>query len=270
MNKLTITAENAEYQIIESLKTNRTKRAKHGEIFIEGIESIKQAVAASVPLTRIITANYAGLSGWAKDLVSANSSATVIEMAEPLYRKICDRSDPAELVVTAGIRPLALADVRLREKPFVLVFDRPSDHGNFGSILRSANSFNVDAVFVIGHGIDWHDPKVIRSSLGSVFHTQIVPVPSMNDFFLWIADQKKRNGIVLVGTDSTGTVSLPDNPLSRPIALVLGNEAKGMSVAIKDLCDYIVSIPISGAVNSLNVSCAGSIFLWDVYRNSGI
>lgn len=270
MNKLAITAENAEYQIIESLKTNRTKRAKHGEVFIEGIESIKQAVAASVPLTRIITANYAGLSGWAKDLVSANSSATVIEMAEPLYRKICDRSDPAELVVTAGIRPLALADVRLREKPFVLVFDRPSDHGNFGSILRSANSFNVDAVFVIGHGIDWHDPKVIRSSLGSVFHTQIVPVPSMNDFSLWIADQKKRNGIVLVGTDSTGTVSLPDNPLSRPIALVLGNEAKGMSVAIKDLCDYIVSIPISGAVNSLNVSCAGSIFLWDVYRNSRI
>ena len=224
MNKLTITVENAEYQIIESLKTNRTKRAKHGEIFIEGIESIKQAVAASVPLTRIITANYAGLSGWAKDLVVANSSATVIEMAEPLYRKICDRSDPAELVVTAGIRPLALADVRLREKPFVLVFDRPSDHGNFGSILRSANSFNVDAVFVIGHGIDWHDPGNPLKPGKCVSYTNCTC--TFNErFFLWIADQKSGTGLSW-SDHSTGTVSLPDNPL-RPIALVLGNESQG-------------------------------------------
>jgi TrmH family RNA methyltransferase len=63
-------------------------------------------------------------------------------------------------------------------------------------------------------------------------------------------------------------VSLLRHPLIKPIAVVLGNEAKGMSVALKNLCDYIVSIPVSGAVNSLNVACAGSIILWDVYKNS--
>jgi len=51
------------------------------------------------------------------------------------------------------------------------------------------------------------------------------------------------------------------------IALILGNEAKGMSVALKELCDQLVRIPITGAVNSLNVACAGSILLWDIYRN---
>jgi TrmH family RNA methyltransferase len=161
-----------------------------------------------------------------------------------------------------------LAELSLPEKPFVLIFDRPSDHGNFGSILRSANSFNVDAIFVIGHTIDYYDPKVIRSSLGSIFHSKIVHIQSMQELEAWIAQQKQQNGLQVVGTDSTGSVSITDRKLETPLALVLGNEAKGISVALKNTCDFVVSIPISGAVNSLNVACAGSILLWDVYKNS--
>ncbi len=74
---------------------------------------------------------------------------------------------------------LSLNDFNVPEKPFILVFDRPSDRGNFGSLIRSANSFGVDAIFVVGHGIDACDPKVIRSSLGSIFHSQIVYIDSM-------------------------------------------------------------------------------------------
>jgi TrmH family RNA methyltransferase len=125
----------------------------------------------------------------------------------------------------------------------------------------------VDAVFVVGHAIDWYDPKVIRASLGAVFHTPIVQVQSMQALKDWIAQQKRRNDIHIVGTDSTGSDSLADVVLRRPVALILGNEAKGMSVALKEVCDQLVRIPISGAVNSLNVACAGSILLWDIYRN---
>ena len=268
MNYLKITAENAEFQIIESLKTNRTKRLKHREIFIEGIESIKQAVNARVEFTRIITIDTQILSGWAKQLITNNKNVKVIEMSELLYKKLCDREEPSEIIATAKLNYLSLDRTVLSNKPFVLMFDRPSDHGNFGSIIRSANSFNVDAIFIIGHGIDYYDPKVIRSSLGSVFHTQIVNIESMGQLIAWIKNQKKESNIQIVGTDSTGTVSLIDNELKRPIALILGNEAKGMSVGLKEICDFITKIPITGNVNSLNVSCAGSIFLWDIYRNS--
>ena len=181
MNYLKITAENAEFQIIESLKTNRTKRLKHREIFIEGIESIKQAVNARVEFTRIITIDTQILSGWAKQLITNNKNVKVIEMSELLYKKLCDREEPSEIIATAKLNYLSLDRTVLSNKPFVLMFDRPSDHGNFGSIIRSANSFNVDAIFIIGHGIDYYDPKVIRSSLGSVFHTQIVNIESMGN-----------------------------------------------------------------------------------------
>lgn len=268
MPKLTISVENAEYQIIQSLKMNRTKRHKAKEVFVEGIESIKQVVSAGLEITRIITPDLEQLSGWSKDLLRGNPKARLIEMDFDLYKSICDRDEPSEIVITAKVDFLNLSDLRLPAKPFVLVFDRPSDMGNLGSIVRSANSFGVDAILLIGHGVDVYDPKVIRSSLGSVFHSRIVNVQSMPEFEAWIAEQKKKSDLKIVGTDSTGDVSLLDHPLTKPIAVVLGNEAKGMSVALKTLCDHVVSIPVEGAVNSLNVASAGSIILWDVYKNS--
>jgi len=132
MNILKISSENAEYQIIESLKTNRTKRSKHKEIFIEGIESIKQAVLANIELTRIITVDMNKVSGWAKQLISNCNSSKIIEMSDLLYKKLCDREEPTEIVVTAKINPITLDKVLFSKKPFVLIFDRPSDHGNFG------------------------------------------------------------------------------------------------------------------------------------------
>lgn len=267
MPNLIISTENAEYQIIQALKLNRTKRHKAKEVFIEGIESIKQAVGAGLEITRIIATDVEKLSSWSKDLIHSNRQTKIISMTFDLYKSICDREEPSEIVITAKVAPLSLQDLSLPAKPFVLVFDRPSDYGNLGALIRSANSFGVDAVLITGHSVDMYDPKVIRSSLGSIFYSKVVAVESMQEFESWITEQKKINNIRLVGTDSTGSASLLTHKLTRPIAVVLGNEAKGMSVALKNMCDTVISIPLTGAVNSLNVACAGSIILWDVYKN---
>ena len=267
MKKLSISTKNSEFQIIQALKLNRVKRNRSNEVFVEGIESIKQIITAGVEITRIIVHDQKRLSNWGSNLIE-NCQTTVIEMDFELYKELCDREEPSEMLVTAKIKPLSLEKLSLPENPFVLIFDRPSDHGNLGSIIRSANSFNVDAIFILGHTIDIYDPKVIRSSLGSIFHSRIIHIQSMQELEDWIKDQKHKNNISIVGTDSTGDVSLAERELRKPIALVLGNEAKGMSVALKNLCDFIISIPMSGSVNSLNVASAGSILLWDVYKNS--
>lgn len=266
MKKRFISVRNAEFQIIQSLKHNRAKRHQLEEIFVEGIESIKQAISAGIEITRIVVYDEAGLSDWGKALIRT-SKAQLIVMTFDLYKELCDRSEPSELLITAKVAPVRLEELNLPDQPVVLIFDRPSDHGNFGSLIRSANAFDVDAVFVVGHGIDWYEPKVIRASLGAVFHTAIVQIQSMQALKDWIAQEKARNNIRIVGADSTGNDSLVDVALHRPVALILGNEAKGMSVALKEVCDQLVRIPISGVVNSLNVACAGSILLWDIYRN---
>jgi TrmH family RNA methyltransferase len=268
MNRIIINTENDEYQIIESLKLNRAKRAKAHEIFIEGIESIKQALKANLEITRIITAQNIVLSDWAKGLIAGEGKARFIEMPGNLYQKLCDRQEPSEMLVTARIKLLKLNELQLPAKPFLLLFDRPGDTGNLGSVIRSANAFGADALLVLGHAIDVYDPKTIRASLGSVFHTKIALVESFAGLEAFIQSEKTRCGIKIYGTDTSGDISLKDAVLQRPVMVALGNEAKGISVALKSICDRIVGIPIAGQVNSLNVASAASIFMWEVHKNS--
>lgn len=263
-----IRSENDEFQIIRSLKLNRAKRNRFGEIFIEGIESIKQAVRADLEITRIITGNIGKLSKWGKEFLAKNEKSAVIELREDLYSGLCDRGDPSELLITAKKKTFTLDDIVAADEPFILLLDRPSDCGNLGSLIRSANSFQVDAIFITGHAVDMYDPKVIRSSLGTVFHSKIVNLQSTDELKNWIDKKKRRTEIQIIGTDSSGGSSLENVRLKKPIVLILGNEAKGMSLALKELCGHVIKIPTAGDANSLNVACAGTVFLWEVYKNS--
>ena len=261
-------SKNAEYQIIESLKQNRAKRNKHHEVFVEGIECIKQVINSNKEITRIIIKDIHSLSNWGKNVIKQYKDAKIIEMSDKLYSELTDKTDPSEMLITTKIKPNTLGDITA-ENPFLIVFDRPGDYGNLGSIIRSANAFNADGIFIIGHGVDVYEPKVIRASLGSIFFTKIITIESMEIFEEYIKNQKKKNNMNIIGTDSLGTVSIKDCTLKRPIMVIIGNEAKGMSVKLKEICDKIIKIPMEGNVNSLNVSCAASIVMWEVYKMEG-
>jgi TrmH family RNA methyltransferase len=266
-----VTTENGEFQIIQALKLSRSKRAERDEIFIEGIQAVKMAVKAGLELTRIISAGSGApeLSPWGRDLIRGNPGAAVLAMAAPLYRKLCDRREPLELLVTAKKKTADLGRLKLPRDPFILLFDRPSDAGNLGSTIRSLNALGGDALFILGHGVDPWDPKVIRSSLGSVFFTPVVSLGSNRELEDFVIEQKRRNGLRVWGTDSAGDVPLSSSALLRPLLLAVGNEAKGISAALRQLCDGIISIPLLGEVDSLNAACAASICMWELRRRSG-
>ncbi|XDD45092.1 TrmH family RNA methyltransferase [Leptospira sp. WS39.C2] len=274
MKPLKITVRNAEFQIISALRTNRTKRSKEKEVFVEGTEPIKQLLAAKWEISRILYRENFPLSHWAKELIVNHPNAKVYLVEESLYLELSEKENPSELLVTARIKeciPLSEVTNNLpsfsKQNPFYLLFDRPSDLGNFGSLLRSADAFLVDYVFVIGHSIDVYEPKVIRSSLGALFHTKLVFVSDFDSLITFVETEKNRIGLSVVGTDSTGDYDLRKHQIKSPILLILGNEKKGMSVQLQSLCDIIVKIPMLGVVNSLNVASAGSILLWEVAKS---
>ncbi|MCL2094396.1 MAG: RNA methyltransferase [Treponema sp.] len=270
MKGLVITSEDGEYQLIASLKNNRVKRKKLGEAFIEGIEGIKQAEGAGKTFTRLICRSYQDLSSWGKNFVRAHPEATLIEMKAELYGALCDREEPSELLATLKIDPLGAKDLLQgpREKPFYIVCDRPSDQGNLGALIRSANAFGVQGILIMGHGVDPWDPKVIRSSLGGIFSTRIAQMESVDELSAQIQKLKTHGGLTVIGTDSQGEVTLGTSPLAPPVMLIIGNEAKGMSIKLKGLCDLVVKIPMEGKVNSLNAACAASILIWEIYKNT--
>ncbi|MCG6144980.1 TrmH family RNA methyltransferase [Leptospira bandrabouensis] len=265
-----ISVRNAEFQVLSALRTNRSKRSQEKEVFVEGTEGIKQLIDAGWEITRILFSDGMKLSHWGESVLQKFSFAKQIEISPDLFGELSEKENPSELMVTAKIRQYDFSDLKFekKDKPFYLLFDRPSDLGNFGSILRSADAFQVDAVFVLGHSIDVYDPKVVRASLGSLFHTKLIFVESLSKLETFLKSEKERCGLQVVGTDSLGSQSLENQNLKPPILIILGNEAKGMSVHLKSICDTIINIPMFGVVNSLNVSCAGSILLWEVRKNA--
>ncbi|MBN8216720.1 MAG: RNA methyltransferase [Spirochaetes bacterium] len=261
-----IRSENDAFQIVSSLKGNREKRQRHGEVFVEGIESIKQLAASGHGVTRFLFRAGAPLSAWAQSLMEAHPRAARFELTEALYLKLCDKSEPSELLATGRLPKARLEDFPVGAESVVLLFDRPSDLGNFGTLVRTCDAFGVDAVFLAGHGVDPFDPKAIRASLGSVFRLPIIAVESSEALARWVQAQSAAVGLQVIGSDSGGSHRLSDLDLRPPLMFVVGNEARGMSVNLKSLCGKIASIPVVGSVNSLNVACAGSILLWEWHR----
>ena len=103
--------------------------------------------------------------------------------------------------------------------------------------------------------------------MGSIFFTKIITISSMEILLEFIKSQKIKNNMEIIGTDSTGTVLLNEYKMKKPVMVIIGNEAKGMSVKLKEICDKIIRIPMEGNVNSLNISCAASIIMWEIYKS---
>jgi TrmH family RNA methyltransferase len=260
--------EETEYQTLRALSLHRAKRAQTGEIFIEGTNCIKQAADARLPFTRFVRPRGRALSSWARNLIAAHPEALALELAPDLFASLTGRANTPELLATAKLRPPALADLRLPPRPFILVFDRPADPGNLGSALRSANAFGADAALVLGPGADPWEPKAVRASLGGIFHTQAAVLESTETLAAFIRAEKAKNGLLVLGADSAGTAPLAGTPLQRPVMVIAGNETKGMSPALRALCDEVIRIPLAGTAGSLNAACAVSIIRWEVYRGS--
>lgn len=270
MKPLRISKRNSTYQILDALKTNRTKRNELDEVFVEGITSIKSAVLAGKTIRKLIYTQHDKLSDWSRRLIASNRNAQLIELDNELYADLCDKSEPSELLATVAKESLQLQQVKLPESPFVVILDRPSNHGNLGSIIRSANAFGVDLLVTIGHSVDLYDPVVVRASMGSIFLTKVCHEQSMNALGNWTSGVKKAYPkLAVVGTDSKAAISLPEaNTVAKPVILLIGNEAKGLSVELKAMADKMVSIPIEGNVNSLNVACAASIVMYEISKRS--
>lgn len=147
---LKISVKNAEYQVLLALRTNRSKRSQEKEVFVEGTEGIKQLIEARWEVTRILYRDGVTLSQWGKSVLKNFTKAKQFEVAPNLYAELSEKENPSELIVTAKIYTHSLAELTSVEKPnpFYVLFDRPSDLGNFGSLLRSADAFQVDVVFV--------------------------------------------------------------------------------------------------------------------------
>lgn len=148
------------------------------------------------------------------------------------------------------------------ENPLILILDELNDPHNFGSILRTADATNVIGVIIPKHRAVGVTPVVAKTSTGAVEHVPIARVTNLSQTL----DKLKEQGFWVFGTDMNGTPSHKWNTAGK-LALIIGNEGKGISPNIKKQVDEMITIPMNGHVQSLNASVAAAVLMYEVFRH---
>jgi len=151
-----------------------------------------------------------------------------------------------------------------KNKVFVML-DSLEDPHNLGAILRSADAFNVDAIIIPKNRSVKLNSTVAKVSTGAIEHVNVIEVTNLTQTIKTL----KKNGFWVVGTDALTEKTIHDIDVDTNLCVVIGNEGKGISRLVKENCDYIVKIPMSGHVNSLNASVSAALVIYEIYHKKG-
>ncbi|MCK8061287.1 MULTISPECIES: RNA methyltransferase [unclassified Fusibacter] len=263
-----IHTKNNDYQHIEVIKNNRKKRSKYGEFFVEGAKSINNIVANGWKINAFIYAMEQPLSDWAKDILATSKATIHYELKHELMLDLSDKNeDYSEILALVEIPQDSYDRIPLKKDALIVLFDRPSNHGNLGTLLRSCEGLGVDGVILSGHGVDLYDVKTIRASLGTMFSVPVVRASSFQEVHEWIDNVKEQlQDFQVVGSTSATDMMVDDAIFTHPTMLLVGNETLGLSHNFTELCDVMVKIPMYGRITSFNVACAASMMLYEIDR----
>jgi len=229
--------------LVKSLAELKDKkgRKKQGAYLVEGVKMVKEAVSKNLPIKLII-----GL----KDLVdSVNFSGEKIYAEENVLLKISDCETCQGLFAVILIPQ---NNFKIPQESCVLL-DSVRDPGNLGTIIRTSVACGVKNIY-LRDCVDCYSPKVVRSSMSGIYSVNLIDI---NDSQL----EELANAIPLIITDMKGENLFSFNPPQK-YCVVMGNEANGISNRVKELSKNVVSIPMQGEIESLNVGVAYAIVIY--------
>jgi RNA methyltransferase, TrmH family len=250
----------ADAKLIHALKTRRG-REKHGLFLVEGVRVVEDLIASGIDLEFAVVSTTLGDTERGFALRAQLAEATSLhEVDERMLAQVTDTETPQGVVAVARIRDQTLSALTLAEDAIVLVLDAVQDPGNLGTLIRSADAFGAAAVVALPGTVDFWGPKVIRSTAGSAFRR---PLINAADAEVWRWLQKHDASIC--GADMQGEPA-DRVQLSGRVALIVGNEGGGLREQTRPYITHLVSIPMRGHAESLNVAVAAGILLYEFSR----
>jgi 23S rRNA (guanosine2251-2'-O)-methyltransferase len=211
------------------------------------------------------------LEVWATDrAVKAEPWLAEAKPRVKLDRELSERAETRDHQgVLALVEPYRYADayeLAKVEKPLLAVLDRITDPRNLGAVARSAEGAGATGIVVPAHGSAVVTPAVARASAGAVEH---LPIAVVTNLARYLEDVKSGDLWVYGAAGEEGAQSMWDTDLSGGVALVFGAEGKGLRPLVRRTCDALVSIPLGGEIESLNVSVAAAVLLYEARRQRG-
>jgi TrmH family RNA methyltransferase len=243
------------------LQSKPAARRKHKLFIVEGRKEIFRAAGAGYRLVSLWYCPDIGEGAYLDEILVAFQPGELIEVTPAVYAKIAYRGSTEGLVAVASTRELHLDNIRLGPNPLILVAEAIEKPGNLGALLRSADAAGVDAVLVGDPLVDLYNPNVVRSSIGTLFTSQVV-ADSTGNIIAWL----REKGICIYATALSASVCYDEVDYTIPCALVMGTEATGLTPAWLEASDKNIIIPMRGNADSLNVSVTAAIVLFEACR----
>ena len=248
--------KHAKVQRLRALLRDRAVRDAESVVALEGTRTVLDVLERGVALEAV----YLPVDAVVPDGIPVG--CPVERLAPGLVERVATTRTPQPILAVAP-QPARLAPRDFAPGGCVLVLAAVSDPGNVGTLVRAAEASGVAGV-VVGPGTAGvFSPKVVRASAGSIFG---VPIAVVDDLVAALADLA-ASGRRRYGTVAVGGTAYTAARLAEPIALVLGNEAHGLPAEVEGALDELLTIPMAGAAESLNVAMAGSVLLFEAKRH---
>lgn len=251
--------KNPKIQRVRALIERGKERKKQAAFVVEGVRLMEEAFQSGWATDLILISENLSPRGKALIQQYENTNTSLEEIPFALMQKLADTETPQGIMAIVN-QPAASFPETL---DFVLICDGIRDPGNLGTLLRTADAANVQAVFLTTGTTDPYAPKVVRSGMGAHFHLPIFKTES-EEIKTILSQQRSPLTIYAASADARQT--LWETDLSRPSAILVGNEAFGPTQTGKTLADQGISIPMPGKSESLNAAIAASILIFEVVR----
>lgn len=253
--------QNPKIRNILALEKARERKKQHLCV-IEGIKELSLAVAGGYAVNSVFFCP--DIIGETEVLKLVKDERLLIPVQHAVFEKIAYRESTGGIVALATPKEHSLASLSLRADPLVLILEGVEKPGNLGAILRTADAAGADAVIICDPQTDFYNPNVIRSSVGCVFTTAIASASSA-ETIEWL---KARN-INIYCTYLQASIPYYETDFRRGCAIVMGTESTGLSDLWVRESDANIIIPMQGKIDSMNVSTAAAVVVFEAKRQRG-
>ncbi|NLP29433.1 MAG: RNA methyltransferase [Clostridia bacterium] len=246
-------------KLIKEIKKLKEKKYRdgHQKFFIEGFRFVEEAFKSRAKVDCLLVSQ-----GQADKYMSFMESASLTEkyiVKDNLFRDICSTETPQGMAAVIRKRH---QDLDFSQGLFVLT-DKVQDPGNMGTIIRTAHAVGAKGVIYSSGTVDPYNEKTLRATMGSIFY-----IPVIEDKNLELISHMSREGYKLVASSLEAKDNFYDVRYSNKLIIAVGNEGNGISEQVENMADIKVRIPMPGGAESLNVSVAASVMLYEVLRQN--
>ncbi len=259
---------NAQIKHIKELQSKARARRESGSFVAEGRKLVEEACGLGLAQQIYLSESYAreedragGLAG-CLEAKEAKEAGLVRVVADTVFKTISDTQTPQGILAVVRQPVYPIEELLERETVRLLLLEDIRDPGNLGTMLRTAEGAGIDAVLMSQGTVDYYNPKVVRATMGSIFR---VPFAYAADF-LKLLQTLKQKGIHLFAAHLAGKACYDEITYPSRAAVLIGNEANGLTDEAAGEADCYVKIPMAGKVESLNAAVAAALLMYQMRR----